>query len=74
MNIEQRVKEIAAEQFERKVENDSTLDSLGADELDRIEFALSLEDEFDVALDDDVVMQIDTIRGFIDLVVNLKVA
>jgi len=74
VNIEQRVKEIAAEQFGCKVENDSTLDSLDADELDRIEFALSLEDEFDVTLDDDAITQLDTIQGFIDLVVNLKVA
>lgn len=72
MNIEQRVKEIAAEQFECKVTNESTLESLGADELDRVEFALSLEDEFDVTLDDDAITQLDTIQGFIDLVVNLS--
>lgn len=74
MQIERRVREIAAEQFECDVTNDSTLESLGADELDRFEFALSLEDEFDVSLDDDAIMQLDTIQGFIDLVVNLKVA
>lgn len=74
MNIEQRVKEIAKENFECEVTNETTLESLGADEIDRIEFALSLEDEFDCLLDDDAVQQLDTIQGFIDLVVNIKVA
>lgn len=73
--IAEKVIEIAKEQFEaEEVTNETTLESLGADELDRFEFALALEDEFDVSLDDDAIMHIDTIQGFIDLVINLKVA
>lgn len=75
MDIEQRVKEIAAELFCREValiSNESTLESLGADDLDRFDFALQLEDCFDISIEDDAVLQIDTIQGYIDLVTNLS--
>ena len=72
MNIEQKVKEIAAELFECKVTNESTLESLGADELDRFEFVMALEDEFDISVEEGAEENIDTIQGFIDLVTNLK--
>lgn len=75
MNIEQRVKEIAKEQFGvDEVTNELTLESLGADSLDMVEFVMTLEDEFDITIEDEACEHLDTIQGFIDLVTNLKVA
>lgn len=77
MQIEQRVKEIAAEQFcvnLDTVTNESTFESLGADSLDVVEFAMVLEGEFDITIEDEASEHLDTIQGFIDLVTNLKVA
>lgn len=74
MQIEQRVKEIAADLFGCEVTNDSTLESLGADSLDAVEFTMALEDEFDLSIDEEVAEHLDTIQGFVDLVTNLKVA
>lgn len=73
MNIEQRVKEIAAELFDvKEVANEATLESLGADSLDVVEFTMALEDEFDIIIEDEAAEHLDTIQGFIDLVTNLK--
>ena len=75
MNIEQRVKEIAKEQIGvDEVTNELTLESLGVDSLGTAEFVMTLEDEFDIAIEDEAAEQLDTIQGFIDLVRNLKVA
>lgn len=74
MSIEQRVKEIAAEVFgdDLQISNESTFESLGADSLDVVEFAMALEDEFEIAIDNDVIENLDTIQGFVDLVTNLS--
>jgi len=74
VNIEQKVKEIAAELFGCEVTNESTLKSLGVDSLDVIEFTMTLEHDFDITIDEEAAEQLDTIQGFIDLVTNLKVA
>lgn len=73
MSVEQKVKEIAKEQFGvDEVTNKSTLESFGADSLDSITFIMALEDQFDIEIDADAAEQLDTIQGFIDLVTNLK--
>lgn len=74
MNIEQRVKEIAAEVFgdDLQIVNESTFDSLGADSLDVVEFAMALENEYEIDIDDSAIENLDTIQGFINLVTNLK--
>ena len=75
MQIEQRVKEIAAEDFGLNFEdvtNESTFDDLGADSLDVFEFVMDLEEEFDIEIDEETCENIDNIQGFIDLVKNLS--
>ena len=56
MNIEQRVKEIAAEQFDVElamVETTSTITNLGGDSLNGVEFVMALEEEFGVEIPDE---------------------
>lgn len=68
MNIEQRVKEIAAELFGVEVTNETALQ----DSLQLMQFVLTLEDEFNIEIEDEAAEQLDTIQGFVDLVTNLK--
>lgn len=74
MQIEQRVKEIAVEQYGvelSQVTNETKLEDLG-DSLDAIEFVMALEQEFDIEIEDEAAENIDNIQGFIDLVRNLS--
>jgi acyl carrier protein len=68
LNIEQRVKEIAAELFGVEVTNETALQ----DSLQLMQFVLTLEDEFNIEIEDEAAEQLDTIQGFVDLVTNLK--
>jgi acyl carrier protein len=75
VSIEQKVKEIAAAEFGIEVEiitNETTLDDLGGDSLDTVEFVMALENEFSIDIDDDTIINIDNLQGFIDLVTNLS--
>jgi acyl carrier protein len=68
--LEQRVKNLVAEQLGNEVEisNDSSLvDDLGADSLDAVELSMALEDEFNIELSDEEIKQITTVQSAIDL-------
>jgi len=76
VNIEQKVKEVIAENLMievEKVDNDSHLqEHLGMDSLDCIEIVMELEEQFNIEIDEDAMEQINTVQGLIDLVTNLK--
>lgn len=75
MSIENKVKECAASQFcvdLEHVKNESTIEDLGGDSLDKVEFIMDLEETFDIEIDEEACENIDTIQGFIDLVTNLS--
>ncbi len=50
----------------------STLDSLGADSLDRFEFVMKLEEEFGVTINDEDADKIVTVGQAIDYIYKLK--
>lgn len=70
----EKVQKILADQFE--VEEDAiTLDTkleedLGADSLDSIDLIMSLEDEFEMEVPDDVVENIKTVANIVDYIEN----
>jgi acyl carrier protein len=72
MSIEERVKNIVAEQLgsgEDEISNESSfIDDLGADSLDTVELVMSLEDEFDIEIPDDDAENIATVQAAIDYV------
>ena len=52
------------------ITRDATFDDLDADSLDLVELVMALEEEFDVAVDEDELEGIDTIGKAYDLVVG----
>ncbi len=73
MSIEQRVKDVVAEQLDVSGDidnNASFIDDLGADSLDTVELVMSLEEEFDCEIPDDQAENITTVQQAIDYVNN----
>lgn len=69
-DIEQRVKQIVAEQLgvaEVDIKTDSSfVDDLGADSLDTVELVMALEDEFEMEIPDEQAEKITTVQQAID--------
>jgi acyl carrier protein len=69
-SIEQRIKNIVAEQLGVNVEevkNDSSfVNDLGADSLDEVEIVMALEDEFGLEIRDEDAEKITTVQQAID--------
>lgn len=73
--IEQKVIEIVKAVFDAEdLTGETTFEQLSADSLHMVELAMHLEDEFDITIEDEACENLDNVQGFIDLVVNLKVA
>ncbi len=73
MSIEQRVKDVVAEQLDVSGDidvNASFIDDLGADSLDTVELVMSLEEEFDCEIPDDQAENITTVQQAIDYINN----
>jgi acyl carrier protein len=76
MPVEQRVREIVAEQLERDV-NDVTntasfIDDLGADSLDIVELVMKMEEEFGIEIPDEEAEKIKTVNDVIQYITTHK--
>lgn len=74
MTTLERVKGLFIEKFDVKEESltpDATLESLGLDSLDKIEFMFSLEDEFKISFPERKV-EINTVKDVIDIIDRLS--
>jgi acyl carrier protein len=71
-NIENRVKEIIAEQLgvdKEKVHPDASfVDDLGADSLDTVELVMAFEESFDIEIPDESAEKIRTVQDAIDYI------
>ncbi|MDJ1121342.1 phosphopantetheine-binding protein [Olsenella sp. YH-ols2217] len=70
-DVYQKVVETVAETMDADVNElteETTFDSLSADSLDKIELVTALEDAFDASLDDDQLVDIQTIADAIDAI------
>ncbi|CAK1568579.1 acyl carrier protein [Burkholderia pseudomallei] len=69
-NVEERVKQIVAEQFcmtSGEIRNDAKLaEDLGADSLDAIELVMAVEDEFGIEISDEQAEKLQTVQQVID--------
>lgn len=74
--IEERVKEIVAEQLgvdKKEVTNEASfVDDLGADSLDTVELVMALEEEFEIEIPDEDAEKITTIQQAIDYINSHK--
>jgi acyl carrier protein len=75
-NLEQEVFKIIADQLGIEVSS-ITLDSkfkddLGADSLDTVEMVMSLEDHFEIEIDDDEAEKLDCPRRVVEFIQSLK--
>ncbi|OQX88224.1 MAG: acyl carrier protein [Candidatus Omnitrophica bacterium 4484_70.2] len=73
-NIEERVKEIIAEQLGVKKEEikpeSSFIDDLGADSLDTVEIVMALEEEFGIEIPDEDAEKMSTVGEAIQYIEN----
>ena len=71
-NVEQKVKEIVAEQLGKtvdEVKNESSFqDDLGADSLDIVELVMALEEAFGCEIPDEEAEKISTVQAAIDYI------
>ena len=76
MPVEQRVREIVAEQLERDVNEvtnaASLIDDLGADSLDVVELVMKMEEEFGIEIPDEEAEKIKTVNDVIQYIATHK--
>ncbi len=73
-NVAHSVRSIIAEQLSLPIDtlkDEATLDSLGADSLDRVEIVMNLEDHFSIEIDDDAAEKLSTIADVIAYITKL---
>ena len=72
MSVEQRIREIIAEQLginEEEIQlNYTFMGDLGADSLDLVELILALEEEFEVEISDDEAEKLHTVKDLITFI------
>ena len=69
--VSEKVKKIIIEQLgceEEDVVNETSLDDLGADDLDKIEIVMELEEEFDIEISDNEALNFVTVGNIVDCV------
>lgn len=70
-DIFNKVQEMVVETLEVEpldVREDTTFDDLGADSFDKLELVTALEDEFNLSLDDEVLMNIAAISDAVEAI------
>ena len=76
MSVEQRVREIVAEQLERDVNEvtnaSSLIEDLGADSLDVVELVMKMEEEFGIEIPDEEAEKIKTVNDVIQYITTHK--
>lgn len=73
--IQTTIYRILAEQLgihESQITPESTLESLGADSIDRVTLVMTMEDEFGLEIADAAFEEIETVRQVIELVGRLR--
>lgn len=74
-STEDRIKKVISDQLSvklDKIKNDSSfIDDFGADSLDIIELIMSLEEEFDVEISDEMAEKINNVQSSIDCINKL---
>ncbi|WP_019132534.1 acyl carrier protein [Peptoniphilus obesi] len=74
--MKEKLLEIIAEQFNKEVdeidENTSFVDDLNADSIDIVELIMSIEDEFDIEINDEDLKDLETIADVFNYLEDLE--
>lgn len=74
--MKERILELIAEQFNKDVdeldENTSFVDDLNADSIDIVELIMSIEDEFDIEIEDEELKDLETIGDVFNYLEDLE--
>ena len=74
--MDKKILALIAEKLNKKVEDIKMearlVEDLGADSLDVVELVMAFEDEFGIALPDEDVAKLKTIKDIVDYISNLK--
>ena len=74
--IFEKVRDVLAKQFEVAPEtitmDTNVMDDLGGDSLDLAELIMTVEEEFDVTVDDEAASSLRTVRQVVDFIEKLK--
>jgi len=73
-DVSHEVRTLIAEQLSIPVDtlkDDTTLDSLGADSLDRVEIVMNLEDHFTIEIDDEMAEKLTTVGDVVNYISTL---
>ncbi|APZ82914.1 hypothetical protein [Flavobacterium phage FL-1] len=69
--LELRVLEIVEDQYsviDEKIDLESNFHELGNDSLDKVEFVMDLEKEFDIEIEDERLDELNVIQNYVDIV------
>ncbi|MCD1147070.1 acyl carrier protein [Peptoniphilus sp. KCTC 25270] len=74
--MKEKILEMIAEQFNVSIENlngdTNFVDDLNADSIELVEMVMSLEEEFDIQLEDEELAEIKTIGDVLELIENIE--
>ncbi|MBY0109780.1 MAG: acyl carrier protein [Candidatus Babeliaceae bacterium] len=73
-DVSHEIRTIIAEQLSIPVDSlkdDTTLESLGADSLDRVEIVMNLEDHFSIEIDDEMAEKLNTVDDVVHYISTL---
>ncbi|CDZ75065.1 hypothetical protein ING2D1G_0907 [Peptoniphilus sp. ING2-D1G] len=74
--MRERILQLIADQFNRDVEyleeDMSFADDLDADSIDIVELVMSIEDEFDIEIDDEILTKMHTIADVLDYMEEIE--
>lgn len=68
--VEQKTLKIISKIIGKSVKINDSMDSLNADSLDEFEIIITLEDDFDISIDDNEISQLKTVKDYVDIVAN----
>ena len=69
-----KIAEIAADVLGVDISDETTFDDLDADSLERLQLVTAIEDEFDLEIDDETVLSLNSVADAVDAIENAKEA
>ena len=69
-----KIAEVAADVLVADISDETTFDDLDADSLERLQLVTAIEDEFDLEIDDETLLSLNSVADAVDAIENAKEA